>query len=71
VYIKCSEELSTREEWKSKEGEVHGMLFKSLFGKNPSEMSIMCSGFARMRGGPWKFNSTTFNADERLIEAGW
>jgi hypothetical protein len=71
VYIKSSEELQTRKEWYSGEGAVHGMLFKSLFGKNPSEMTIMCSGFARKKGEPWVFNFLTFNTDLRFIKTGW
>jgi hypothetical protein len=71
VYIKSSDEFNNREEWKSDEGAVHGMLFKSLFRKNPREMELKCSGFARMLGGPWKFNSYTFNTVSKLINDGW
>jgi hypothetical protein len=40
--------------------QVHGKLYKSLFGCDP-EPGLIASGFAIRRGLQWRFNSGTFN----------
>ena len=47
----------------SSEGIIHGKLFKSLFGKEPSQLpEIICDGFGRKAGEKWKFVSTALNS---------
>ena len=46
----------------SSEGQIHGSLFKSVFGSEPSQANpkLIGSGFA-FKNGAWVFNSYTFN----------
>ncbi|TNV74427.1 hypothetical protein FGO68_gene11172 [Halteria grandinella] len=56
VYIKASQEVKAL----SREGQVHGGLFYSLFEQQPSDLKLVTSGFARVDG-KWKFNSITLS----------
>ena len=39
---------------------MHGSLFYSLFERDPSEVKVLASGFAKVNG-EWRFNSFTLN----------
>jgi hypothetical protein len=50
------------EKIKSTQGQVHGKLFKSLFGKEPDELKLFGGGFGRKAGKEWAFVSSTLSA---------
>ena len=54
--------VSSLTSYPSKEGLIHGSLFKSVFGSEPSQANpkLIGSGFA-FKNGAWVFNSYTFN----------
>ncbi|EGD76859.1 hypothetical protein PTSG_08207 [Salpingoeca rosetta] len=57
IYVRHTENIQSI---KSSQGQVHGKLFKALFGVEPGE-DVVGTGFAYVKG-KWKFNSFTFNA---------
>ena len=58
VYV---DTVASLEKIQSREGVIHGKLFKKLFNCEPSSTHLVVGGFGRVKGKGWAFNSGTLN----------